>query len=467
MKDSSEMTGRFLSLRLRDIVLVALILVGLGLAGMAAQALGAELSKDDMACLSCHDKEGMSKTLVNGEVLLLDISTQGYLASMHKDTGCEDCHEDLDAKTHGKQKTSIKSKRAFSMAMREACRGCHKKKFTEYDDSVHAVMVKEGSVTAPVCSDCHNPHTVRSAKIVQPFTATPCAKCHEDIFQAFSLDVHGRQSAANAKVAPVCASCHRAHSVKAASLGDGIKDACLSCHKDTLVAHEDWLPNAARHFQTIACPVCHSPNAQRRVNLRLFDGVEKRQASEKSGVPRFEKRTDAADGQHMGLDERALWSLLNEFNQDGGEGNLVLRGRLEVSSGVQAHQLSAKSEAIKDCNVCHKKGAAAFQSVTLTIAGPDGRPLRHGVQKEVLNSLTAMNSVRGFYAIGATRIKLLDNLLVLVLLGAISVPVGHMTIKRLFKSMREKLEAQRLDDEQEVASRADHAHRQTKSDLEG
>ncbi len=466
MKDSCATAGRLGGLHLQGIASMALILIGFGLAGIAGQARGAELSTDDMACLSCHDKEGLSKTLTNGEVLSLDISTQGYLASMHKDTGCEDCHDDLDAKTHGKQKTLIKSKREFSMTMREACRGCHKKKFIEYDDSVHAALVKQGSTRAPVCSDCHNPHTVRSAKIVQPFSATPCARCHEDIFLAFSADVHGTQTTASARSAPVCSSCHQAHGVMAASLGEGVKNACLSCHKNMLAAHEVWLPNTARHFETITCPVCHAPNAQRRVNLRLYDGLQKRQVLEKSGVPQFEKRTDAADSQHIGLDERALWSLLNEFNQDGVDGSLVLRGRLEVSSGVQAHQLSDKSAAIKECDVCHKKGAAAFQSVTLTVAGPDGRPLRHGIQKDVLSSLTAMNSVRGFYAIGATRIKLLDNLLVLVLLGAVSVPVGHMTIKRIFKLQREKLEAQRRAEAGEDEGSAALAERRTNSDPE-
>jgi predicted CXXCH cytochrome family protein len=393
--------------------------------------------------LSCHDKEGPAKTLENGELLSLQISTKNYVESMHKDTSCEDCHSDLDAKTHGKVKTSIKSKRDFSLTMRETCRTCHKKKFTEYEDSVHAALVKNGSKTAPMCSDCHNPHTVRSSKILEPIAATPCAKCHEDIFKAYSKDVHGLERIANGKTAPLCASCHQAHAVKAASLGDGVKDACLSCHKNAVEVHKDWLPNTARHFEAISCPACHAPTAQRRVNLRLYDGVGKHQVAEKSGVPQFARLTDAADAKDMGLDERALWSLLKEFNQPGGEGKTVLRGRLEVRSGIEAHQLSEKSKAIKDCKVCHQEGAAPFQSVTLTIAGPDGRPLRHGIQKEVLNSLTSMESVRGFYAIGSTRIKLLDTLLIMVLLGAISVPLGHMTIKRLFKSVREKLEAEK------------------------
>jgi hypothetical protein len=305
---------------------------------------------------------------------------------------------------------------------------------------------------------------VRSWKIAQPEAAIPCAKCHVDIFKASAKDVHGQARGAagkdkrkdegkdkgteaeNAKGAPVCSGCHKAHGVKAASLGTGVKDTCLSCHKEALKEHQDWLPKAELHFESISCPVCHAPDAQRRVNLRLYDGVgaEKHQMSEKSGVPKFEKRTQAADTKNAGLDERALWSLLKEFNQDGGEGKTVLRGRLEVKDGVEAHQLAEKSRAIKDCKFCHKAGAEPFQSVTLTIAGPDGRPLRHGVQKDALNSLLSVESIRGFYVIGTTRIKLLDTLLIMVVLGSIGGPLMHMIVKRLFRRHREKREAERL-----------------------
>jgi predicted CXXCH cytochrome family protein len=439
-------------MRLTSIFFPAIIALLCGLTGLTAQAADAELSKEDKACLSCHDKEGLNKTLESGELLSLQISTKAYEASMHLGTSCEDCHSDLDAKTHGKEKKVIKSKRELATSMKESCRTCHKKKSIEYDDSVHAALIKEGSKKAPMCSDCHNPHTVRSAKILQPIDQVPCAKCHEEIFKAYAKDVHGQERIAKGISAPLCAGCHQAHAVKAASLGDGVKDACLACHKNAVEKHQDWLPNTARHFEAISCPACHAPNAQRRVNLRLYDGDAKKQVSEKTGVPKFERLTDAADSKDMGLDERALWSLLKDFNRDGADGKTVLRGRLEVRSGVEAHQLSDKSLAIKDCNTCHKQGAAPFQSVTLTIAGPDGRPLRHGIQKEVLSSLTSMESVRGFYAIGSTRIKLLDTLLVMVVLGAICVPLGHMTVKRMFKSVREKLEAERAAARTEAAN---------------
>ena len=458
--NSSCAAGRVnTSSRPTSLILAGMLAFALSLVSMTTRAAEDEMSKESKACLSCHDKQGLAKTLDSGEVLSLNISTKAYTESMHKKTDCEDCHSGLDSKTHGKVKSAIKSKREFTLGIRESCRDCHKKKATEYDDSVHAALVKAGNKKAPLCSDCHNPHTVRSTKIVAPIAETPCAKCHEAIFKAYSKDVHGHERIAKGISAPLCAGCHQAHAVKAASMGESVKDACLTCHKEAVNQHKDWLPNTVRHFEAISCPVCHAPDAKRRVNLRLYDSTAKRQVAEKTGVPKFEQRTDAADSKAMGLDERALWSLLKEFNQDGGDGKMLLRGRLEVSSGVEAHQLAEKSKAIKDCNTCHQQGAAAFESVTLTIAGPDGRPLRHGVQNEVLNSLTSMESVRGFYAIGSTRIKLLDYLLVLVFLGALSVPLVHMTVKRLFKGVREKLEAERLAAAQNADKQASTGNR--------
>ncbi len=426
----------------KSLVLAGAALLPFFMAGVAhAEEEG--LSKETKACLKCHDKEGEQKTLDNKEKLSLHVSTKAFEASEHRKTECEDCHSDIDAKTHGKVKKSIASKRAYTLSMKDSCRECHKKPFKTYEDGLHAALVKAGDEKAPLCSDCHNSHTLRSVKIITPIAETPCARCHEDIHKAYAGDVHGLERAAKGKAAPICATCHKTHDVKAASFGDGIKDSCLGCHKEAEAQHKDWLPNAARHFEAISCPVCHSPDAKRRVNLRLYDNAAKKQLSEKTGVPRFEKRTKAADAGNAGLDEMALWSLLTEFNQDGGTQNTVLRGRLEVRSGIEAHQISEKSKAVKDCNTCHRQGAEAFQSVTLTIAGPDGRPLRHAVQKDVLNSLTALESVRGFYAIGSTRIKLLDYALLAVLLAGIGGPLGHMTIKWLFRRTRERRLAER------------------------
>lgn len=422
----------------------------LGLASLHARAAESELSKETAACLSCHDKKGQVKKLDNGETLSLHIATDKFVHSLHGETDCEDCHSGIEAKTHGKVKTPVASRRQYTLDMRESCRDCHKKNFKSYEDGLHAALVKEGPKEgrqdAPLCSDCHNPHTLTSTKEVAPLAEVPCAKCHDAIFKAYSGDVHGQERIAKGKTAPICSDCHKAHENQSASLGTTVRDACLKCHDNAVAQHKDWLPNTLRHFEAISCPVCHAPNAKRRVNLRLYDQASGLQMQEKVGVPQFERLTLQADANNLGLDERALWSLLNEFSQSGKPGNTVLRGRLEVMSGVEAHQISDKTLALKDCDTCHRAGAPAFQSVSLTMAGPDGRPLRHEVQKDVLTSLLATQSIRGFYAIGSTRIQWLDVLLVMVVIGACCVPLAHMGVNRLFKGFRARQEAQRLAD---------------------
>jgi nitrate/TMAO reductase-like tetraheme cytochrome c subunit len=113
------------SLRAGQVGLAGLIVLLFCLIGGIAHADVAELGKAEKDCLSCHDKEDVKKVLQNGEVLSMRISTKAYAESMHNETACEDCHSDLDAKTHGKVKSDIASKRDFTVAQGNACRDCH------------------------------------------------------------------------------------------------------------------------------------------------------------------------------------------------------------------------------------------------------------------------------------------------------------------------------------------------------
>jgi hypothetical protein len=272
-------------------LIAAFAFLAFAIAAAPARAEEGKLSKDTQACLNCHDKPGIEKKLGDGKTLFLSISTKAYLASTHKEQDCADCHSGLDDKDHGKpgHETALKSRRDLTKSMQNACRDCHKKKYPQWDDSIHAVLVKEGNEKAPLCADCHNPHTQRPVKEATPIEQTPCAACHEAIFKAYAQDVHGL-ARAKGKTAPICADCHQAHDIKAASLGVGRTDACLKCHKDAVDQHKVWLPNTALHFEAISCPVCHAPNAQRRVNLRLYDGLTNTQLREKTGVPQFTQR---------------------------------------------------------------------------------------------------------------------------------------------------------------------------------
>ena len=404
----------------------------LAIANLTARAADSALSQLDQQCLACHSAKGLTKKLANGETLSMHVQGAEFAKSVHSKIGCAVCHANTSFENHPPVKTKIASSREYSLAQTKVCESCHAPIFKLYESSIHATLLRDGNSYAPVCTDCHSPHAVMAKSAYDAATGAPCSKCHDSIFNAYAGSVHGKATLA-------CSNCHRAHDVSPATGGDQLKSACLGCHQDAQDSHQKWLPNAGRHFDAVSCPACHSPTAKRKVDLRLYDIAAQQRVAEKEGVPQFESRARSADAKGAGLDAMALHSLLREFNREETDNKTTLRGRLEVSTGVEAHRLTRSTEAIRDCARCHRQGAEPFQSVTVSIVGPDGRPLRYGAQQEVLNSMISVDSVGGFYAIGGTRIKLLDWLLALAVLGGIGVPLGHLTVNWLVRRYAKRI----------------------------
>jgi hypothetical protein len=415
---------------------LALSLV-LGLACAAPTAAPApgdpQLSKEDQACLECHAKAGLRMTLGDGKAMSLYVAPQPFLASKHLNDGCEGCHSQIDSKTHGKGSTEVKSQRAFALEQMETCRDCHKKTMKQFDDSVHWKMVQGGSEKAPLCSDCHDPHATKSAKSSPEGEtgAVQCAQCHKGVNEAFAGGVHANAG----DEALECKDCHKTHDIKAASSGTHLRAQCNSCHKEVADTHAKWLPNSARHLEAIACAACHTPGATRRVDLRIHEGVPGQKSAEKVGVPQFVNAAYTA-GQ-AGLDGRALWSLLQDLNRGNGAdaSRIFVRGRLEVQTGAQAHGM-VKGQALKDCATCHRQGGSAFQAVTISMVGPDGRAVRHDASQGILGSLESLGAIGGFYAIGSTRIVLLDVLLLMALGAGIAIPGAHLVLRTVMARKR-------------------------------
>jgi hypothetical protein len=264
----------------------------------------------------------------------------------------------------------------------------------------------------------------------QAMNTVSCRSCHGDIFTAYSTSVHGVLRAAGVTQAPLCFSCHQAHNIQVPTAGSGMKGVCFECHKDALAKHQEWLPNTQLHFEVISCPVCHSPTAHRKVDLVLFNSTTKEDAKRPVGVPEFDHLQEAS-GNLSGLDPATLFKLMQALNHPGATSRTTIKGRLDVSTGEEAHRLTVAEKAISDCRTCHKAGADAFQSVTVSVAGAAGIPEHYDVNKSVLRSVFSINSIGGFYAIGGTRITLLDVLLVLAILAGFGVPALHIGVRWL------------------------------------
>lgn len=406
-----------------------LLLMFMGwLVGMVASAPAQEatLSDPDKACLGCHGREGMQKKAANGDILSLQVPTAEFAKSVHTAVGCAGCHSDIKLETHLRAPKEIPGARAYAVASIQACRNCHDDKFKEWDNSIHASLVRDGNPAAPICSDCHSPHAVIK-NAAATMDSVPCKGCHADVYEAYAGSVHGKLRESGQIAAPLCAGCHTAHSITAANLAMelGLKSICTGCHVDTFAKHKSWLPNAGLHLETVSCAACHAPGVPRRIDLKLVDQASQKRIAEQSGVPSFEATARAHDGLGTGLDPVGVWTLLRSLNRDKPSDQTILLGRLEVQKGADAHKLAAKAAAVSDCSTCHRQGAEAFQTVTLSVARPDGRLIRYGAQSEVLSSIVSVGALQGFYALGATRIGLLDYVVILALLIGAAIPIGH------------------------------------------
>jgi len=410
----------------------AVAAIVLGVAGMTAPASAAAPSAADQQCLACHGMAGLEMPLAGGGTLPLHIQGDAFAQSVHSAIGCTGCHADINPTSHPAAVKPIASKSEFSIAMVQVCRNCHTGQFEQWDKSVHAALAREGNAAAPLCTTCHSPHAVMKG-VAEAMDTIPCKTCHADIFTAYAASVHGVMRSSGVTAAPLCFGCHGAHDVSVPSAGAGRRDVCLGCHTEAPASHRTWLPNAELHFDVVSCPVCHTPQAQRVVDLVLYNSATQKETARPVGIPEFESLTGSSASARPGLDPTTLMTLLKTLNSQGVEGKTSIRGRLEVRTGVEDHELVAASKAISNCNTCHQEGAAAFQSVVVSVAGPSGMPIRYGASKDVLSSAISVQSIGGFYAIGGTRITFLDVLFVLALLGGIGGPIAHLTARWFFK----------------------------------
>lgn len=400
-------------------------------AAQASADPAAVLPESDRKCLACHQTAGFQMQLPDGETMPLQISGDAFAHSVHSMLGCAGCHSDIDPAKHPADGIKIGSRRSFSLERVQVCAGCHSDKFDQWKGSVHAALVRAGNPIAPICTSCHNPHAVIKG-VAEAMNTVPCKACHGAIFTAYAASVHGTLRGSGITQAPLCFSCHGAHDVKVPTAGAGLKSVCFGCHTKAVEQHQAWLPNTLLHFDVVSCPACHAPKAHREVDLVLYNSTNRKEAARPVGVPEFESPGGASAGR-TGLDAAALFNLLKALNRPGAANKTSIKGRLDVETGVEAHQLAPASEAISDCDTCHRAGAAAFQRVTISVAGPGGVPIHYGVNKNVLNSAFSIASIGGFYAIGGTRITFLDVLLVLALLGGFGIPALHLTVRWLSK----------------------------------
>jgi len=122
--------------------------------------------------------------------------------------------------------------------------------FYSYEQSVHGQAVANGSTKAAVCTDCHGVHEIRRASdekssIFKFNVPQTCAKCHAPVAAEFMQSIHGQAIARGNSQAPVCTDCHGIHSIKShldpnspVNAQNLAKVTCARCHEGVRLSQE-------------------------------------------------------------------------------------------------------------------------------------------------------------------------------------------------------------------------------------
>ena len=232
------------------------ILIATAVGASAAQAAptrGALRAPDDF-CLACHQQEGIHVTL-GADKLPVTIDPTEFGLSVHAKEGiaCTDCHKNVTDYPH--PAVEEKSARAFSVGFYDSCKECHQQEYANLSQDQHQKAFAQGNPQAPVCADCHNPHTQQriigqgsqeltiSARLHIP---QACAKCHDDKYQQYLTSVHGKALTEEGNTdVPTCTNCHKTHSIadpKAANFRNTTPQLCAKCHTDHKIMDKYGLP---------------------------------------------------------------------------------------------------------------------------------------------------------------------------------------------------------------------------------
>ncbi len=197
---------------------------------------------DNATCLACHNAPSNTLTFPSGDKTSVAINATAYGASVHSSLACTTCHPTISSFPH--PALAAQNKRDYTLGYQNACKQCHSDKVSLTQDSVHAQMLAAGNKNAPICSDCHNPHTQSLIKdnngnlLLSARAQIPqvCAKCHNAIFTQYATSVHGKGVLEdNNPDVPTCTTCHGVHNIPnptTAAFRNSSIQLCANCHTD-------------------------------------------------------------------------------------------------------------------------------------------------------------------------------------------------------------------------------------------
>lgn len=189
----------------------------------------------DLSCLKCHQDRGLTMTFPSEEVQPLYLDAEAFQQSAHGERlDCVDCHQANRRYPH--PLPEFATQRDYARAQYEVCKRCHFENYTRTLDSMHFEAMSEGKADAPICTDCHEAHTMTPLHESRLRVVETCSKCHDEIYNNYGESVHAAALQEENPDVPDCVTCHGVHNIPAAkssSFRQQSVDLCARCHADS------------------------------------------------------------------------------------------------------------------------------------------------------------------------------------------------------------------------------------------
>jgi nitrate/TMAO reductase-like tetraheme cytochrome c subunit len=210
----------------------------LGAAAWGPGPLAAQEPSEAVAyCLMCHEDEGLTMDLDDGESMSLFVPADALVSSVHgKELECTDCHQGFDNDEAHPSGATFGSRREYVQRSYEVCRQCHFDTYTRTLESIHFTLLEKGRQDVPVCTDCHGAHAIADPHDKRAMLSRSCGECHAPVLEQYARSVHGKALMEDGvEAVPSCVDCHTAHSIAdARTVGFHLSspEICINCHGD-------------------------------------------------------------------------------------------------------------------------------------------------------------------------------------------------------------------------------------------
>ena len=248
----------------------------------------ARVSKEEIsneACFKCHTNSKLFQGVKTKDGQALTSLVQSYAHSIHaeslKNTGkgatCVDCHGSHTIKPASDPTSPVNRKNSVA-----TCGKCHVNVKSHYLNSSHGKAFSKGLTVAPVCTDCHNEHSINSisdpkSPVSRANEPKICLSCHlgnpevvklvgvsHAFLESIQYSVHLTALKKGNLKAATCSDCHGAHDMLPAGnpnskvFRNNIPNTCgqSGCHTDVVAKYFEGVHGKAVASGNNSAPVC-------------------------------------------------------------------------------------------------------------------------------------------------------------------------------------------------------------------